>query len=89
MIADDKVEEPTTDKAVFENGDNGRNRRDTTTSSTSEEWKTKAANDLLVDLLDPVRTLSFVSALQISRYFYKVELFSVFEMWAFIIHIKR
>ena len=48
--------ETTADKAVFENGDNGRNRRDTTTSSTSEEWKTKAANDLLVDLLDPVRT---------------------------------
>ena len=54
ITEDNKVEEKESEKAVFENGD-GRNRRDTTTSSTSEEWKNKAANDLLVDLLDPVR----------------------------------
>jgi len=49
-------------QAVFENGD-GRNRRDTTTSSTSEEWKTKAANDLLVDLLDPINAENFTCKL--------------------------
>jgi len=70
VIAEDKVEEQptpetetTADKAVFENGDNGRNRRDTTTSSTSEEWKTKAANDLLVDLLDPNNAENFTCKL--------------------------
>ena len=41
--------------AVFANGDNAsRDRHDTSTSNASEEWKTKSANDLLVDLLDPV-----------------------------------
>lgn len=41
--------------AVFANGDNAsRDRHDTTASNASEEWKTKSANDLLVDLLDPV-----------------------------------
>ena len=40
--------------AVFANGDGDRTRRDTSQSSNSEDWRNKTANDLLVDLLDPV-----------------------------------
>ena len=32
-----------------------RQRHDTATSNASEEWRNKTANDLLIDLLDPVR----------------------------------
>lgn len=50
--------------AVFANGDNAsRDRHDTSTSNASEEWKTKSANDLLVDLLDPNNAENFVCKL--------------------------
>ena len=50
--------------AVFANGDNAsRDRHDTSTSNASEEWKTKSANDLLVDLLDPVSKFFFFGIL--------------------------
>ena len=42
-------------EAVFANGDSGERKRcDTQTSSNSEDWRNKTAQDLLVDLLDPV-----------------------------------
>jgi len=41
-------------EAVFANGDAGERKRcDTQTSSNSEDWRNKTAQDLLVDLLDP------------------------------------
>lgn len=40
-------------EAVFANGDADRKRCDTQTSSCSEDWRNKTANDLLIDLLDP------------------------------------
>ena len=58
MVAPDSPAEPKMSEiqmAVFANGDGpDRARRDTSQSSNSEDWRNKTANDLLVDLLDPV-----------------------------------
>jgi hypothetical protein len=51
-------ENKTEETPVYQNGDYMRQRHDTATSNVSEEWRNKTANDLLIDLLDPVRARS-------------------------------
>ena len=56
MVEDAKdSESKKEDTPVYQNGDFMRKRHDTATSNVSEEWRNKTANDLLIDLLDPVR----------------------------------
>lgn len=60
QIKEEETVEVKEDVPVYENGDADRTRRDTTNSTTSqEEWRNKTANDLLVDLLDPINAEMF------------------------------
>lgn len=54
-------ENKTEETPVYQNGDYMRKRHDTATSNVSEEWRNKTANDLLIDLLDPVNADKFVA----------------------------
>jgi len=54
-------ENKTEETPVYQNGDFMRKRHDTATSNVSEEWRNKTANDLLIDLLDPVNADKFVA----------------------------
>lgn len=54
-------ENKTEETPVYQNGDYMRQRHDTATSNVSEEWRNKTANDLLIDLLDPLNADKFVA----------------------------